>query len=200
MISILGENNHRRTSATRKSMLSSLFRRAFALAVAIATGSSSIAITRFAPKRAAANARIPVPVPRSSNVLSGSGERRLPACWVRLPFLRSRKFLQPIARQLFDRPAKAKANFFQIAPAATGNFRDRTFAIWSRNNGEPAAPYFTQRRFVGCEPDRAGSLSPNEHQPTTKKIISCPRFLSFPSSPFSALTRRQTSRTDRCRG
>src|SRR5207253_470062 len=71
-------------------MLSSLFRRAFSLAVAIATGSSSIAITRFAPKRAAANARIPVPVPRSSNVLSGSGERRLPACWVRLePSLKS---------------------------------------------------------------------------------------------------------------
>src|SRR5437660_12418759 len=111
-----------------------------------------------------------------------------------------RKLCQPIARQLFDRPAKARANFLQIAPAATGNFRDRTFAICSRNNGEPPAPYFTQRRFVGCEPDRAGSLSPNEHQPTTKKIISCPRFLSFPSSPFSALTRRQTSRTDRCRG
>src|SRR5882757_2160773 len=107
----------------------------------------------------------------------------------RLRFLRSRKFLQPIARQLFDRPAKAGANFFQITLAATGNFRDCTFALWSRNNGEPLARYFTQRRFVVCEPDRAGSLSPNEHQPTTKKIISSPRFLSFPSSPFSALTR-----------
>src|SRR6476660_3499483 len=89
----------------------------------------------------------------------------------RLRFLRSRKFLQPIARQLFDRPAKARANFFQIAPAAIGNFRDRTFAICSRNNGEPLAPYFTQRCFVGYEPDRAGSLSPNEHQPTTKKLF-----------------------------
>ncbi len=89
----------------------------------------------------------------------------------RLRFLRSRKFLQPIARQLFDRPAKARANFFQIAPAATDNFRDRTFAIWSRNNGEPAAPYFKQRRFVACEPDRAGSLSPNEHNPPPKNYF-----------------------------
>ena len=99
MISILGGNGHCRTSATRKSMLSSLFRRAFALAVAIATGSSSIAITRFAPKRAAANARIPVPVPRSSNVLSGSGERRLPACWVRLP---AEPSLKSVHRQAAD--------------------------------------------------------------------------------------------------
>src|SRR5207247_7574925 len=58
---------------------------AFSLAVAIATGSSSIAIARFAPKRAAANARIPEPVPRSSSVHSFSGECRLPACWARLP-------------------------------------------------------------------------------------------------------------------
>src|SRR5207248_5451763 len=41
--------------------------------------------TRFAPKRAAANARIPEPVPRSSSVHSFSGEWRLPACWARLP-------------------------------------------------------------------------------------------------------------------
>jgi hypothetical protein len=82
-----------------------------------------------------------------------------------------RKLCQPIARQFFDRAAKAGANFFQIALAATGNFCDGSFALWSRNNGEPLAPYFTQRRFVGCEPDRAGSLSPNEHQPTTKKLF-----------------------------
>src|ERR1700720_220494 len=89
----------------------------------------------------------------------------------RLRFLRSRKFLQPIARQLFDRAAKTGANFFQIAPAATANFCDRSFALWSRNNGEPLTRNFAQRRFVGCEPDRAGSLSPNEHQPTTKKLF-----------------------------
>ena len=42
--------------------------------------------------------------------------------------LRLRKLFQPIARQLFDRPAKAGANFFQIASAATGKFCDRNFA------------------------------------------------------------------------
>ena len=89
----------------------------------------------------------------------------------RLRFLRSRKFLQPIARQLFDRPAKARANFFQIAPAATGNFRDCSCAVWSRSNGEPPTRNFTQRRLVGCEPDRAGSLSPNEHNPPPKNYF-----------------------------
>src|SRR5947207_1924861 len=42
-------------------------------------------MTLAAPSLFAASARIPVPVPRSSNVLFGSGERRLPPCWVRLP-------------------------------------------------------------------------------------------------------------------
>ena len=41
----------------------------------------------------------------------------------------------------------------------------------SRNNCEPLARNFMQCRFVGSEPDRAGSLSPNEHQPTTRKLF-----------------------------
>ena len=76
----------------------------------------------------------------------------------RLRFLRSRKFLQPIARQLFDRPAKARANFFQIAPAVTGNFRDRALrsaleimaSRWppiSRNGASLAASQTALARF-----------------------------------------------------
>jgi hypothetical protein len=85
MISIRRGNFHRRTSATWKSTFSILFRRAFSFAVAIAIGSLSIAITRFAPKRAAESARIPEPVPRSSNENSVSGERtRLACCFRRL--------------------------------------------------------------------------------------------------------------------
>jgi len=86
MISILAGNFHRRTSATRKSTCSILFCRAFLFAVAIAIGSWSIAIIRFAPKRAAANARIPEPVPRSRIENPLAGDRRLRACARRQPF------------------------------------------------------------------------------------------------------------------
>jgi len=77
--------------------------------------------------------------------------------------MRFRKLCQPIAQQLFDRTAKAGTNFFQVAPAATRNFRDRSRAIWSGNDSELPARNFTQRRLVGCEPDCTDSLSPNEH-------------------------------------
>src|SRR2546429_8928551 len=56
-------------------------------------------MTLAAPSLFAASARIPVPVPRSSNVLFGSGERRLPPCWVRLP---AEPFFKSLRRQAAD--------------------------------------------------------------------------------------------------
>src|SRR5882757_1401916 len=58
---------HLRTSPNWKSALSILLRRTFAFAIEIAFGSISIPITRLAPKRFAARARIPLPVPRSAS-------------------------------------------------------------------------------------------------------------------------------------
>jgi hypothetical protein len=116
----------------------------------------------------------------------------------RLRFLRSRKFLQPIARQLFDRPAKARANFFQIAPAAIGNFRDRTFAICSRNNGEPLAPISRNGASLAAS-QTAGSLSPNEHNPPPKNYF----FSALSVFSFFAIFCANPATNfayDRCRG
>ena len=55
-----------------------LFSRAFSFVVEIATRSLSTPITRAAPKRFAASASIPLPVPRST---INSGERTRLACW-----------------------------------------------------------------------------------------------------------------------
>ena len=65
-MSICREDFQRRTSPIRNCTARTLFRRAFSFAVAIATGSSSIPITRVAPRHLAASARIPLPVPRST--------------------------------------------------------------------------------------------------------------------------------------
>jgi len=71
-MSILCGNLQRRTSAILKSTLSIRFSLAFCFAVEIAIGSTSIPIMRFTPKRLAAKARMPEPVPTSTR---NSGER-----------------------------------------------------------------------------------------------------------------------------
>ena len=65
-MSILGCNLTPRTSLKRNCTPRILFRRWFAFAVEMAIGSLSIPIARVAPRRFAARARIPVPVPRST--------------------------------------------------------------------------------------------------------------------------------------
>ncbi len=66
-ISMLRGGFQCRRSPNRKSTPPIPFRRAFVFAVEIATGSTSIADTRRAPKRLAARARMPLPVPRSAS-------------------------------------------------------------------------------------------------------------------------------------
>ncbi len=66
-MSILRSAFQCRRSPNRKSTPRIPFRCAFVFAVEIETGSTSMANTRRAPKRVAARARMPLPVPRSAN-------------------------------------------------------------------------------------------------------------------------------------
>ena len=75
-----------------------------------------------------------------------------------------------------------------------GNFRDRIpyVPVWETIASRQPRN-FMQCHFVGSEPARAGPLSPNEHQPNTRKLFLLP-FLRLSASPlFFALTRRHTS-------
>ena len=89
----------------------------------------------------------------------------------RLGFLPTQKFPQPIARQFLDYSTKSPPNLLQLRAVRTRNFRDRIPMSRFGNNCEPPARNFMLCHLVGSEPAGAGPLSPNEHQPNTRKLF-----------------------------